>query len=369
MSHTEKDAMSILRAALIEARKWLHPFDQELAITRIDDALAATQPERSEGMPAEEELYPGQVQIIDSRAPVALEPQEGMPAGAYPYDALFQAIGDSLDSTVKIAGAAISISVKAFVESIRSKGYDITPAAPVQHDASETNWNAVIDDIADALEAKENLNLVSQFTALCEEFDRRVLASEAKADAAPVGEVVPCDDYGVTIRWVAGIPALGTKLYTQPPPATVSNTTAGASIESDAELLAQARSALDAMLNKRGYGCGEGSDHQVETHNEKANKAAQDAIKAIDARRAPAVGMVAAPQGWAVMNVWERAAQARMDVIDALHAKGMTPEAISDDWTFTPDQVRVVLGRDREKDFIHATPDLSVRDATEGGAA
>jgi hypothetical protein len=53
------------------------------------------------------------------------------PAGDYPYDALFQAIGDSLDSTVKIAGTGFSISVKAFVESIRSKGFDIVAAAPV----------------------------------------------------------------------------------------------------------------------------------------------------------------------------------------------------------------------------------------------
>lgn len=46
--------VTVLRAALVEARKWFHPFDQELAITRIDEALAATQPERSEGMPAGE---------------------------------------------------------------------------------------------------------------------------------------------------------------------------------------------------------------------------------------------------------------------------------------------------------------------------
>lgn len=58
-------------------------------------------------------------------------------ASDYPYDALFQAIGDSLDSTVKIAGASFSISVKAFVESIRAQGFDIVAAsAPAQPQAT-----------------------------------------------------------------------------------------------------------------------------------------------------------------------------------------------------------------------------------------
>jgi len=50
-----------------------------------------------------------------------------------------------------------------------------------------------------------------------------------------------------------------------------------------ASLLKQSRDALALMLDKRGYGCGEGSDHQVEAHNHKANEAARDAIAAIDA--------------------------------------------------------------------------------------
>ncbi|MBF8177845.1 Lar family restriction alleviation protein [Herminiimonas contaminans] len=51
----------------------------------------------------------------------------------------------------------------------------------------------------------------------------------------------------------------------------------------DAKLLQQARDALHGMLNKRGYGCGDGSDHQVEQHNTAANNKATEAIAAIDA--------------------------------------------------------------------------------------
>ncbi len=48
------------------------------------------------------------------------------------------------------------------------------------------------------------------------------------------------------------------------------------------DMLLRAKDALIGLLTKRGYGCGEGSDYQVETHNNKANKAAHDAIAEID---------------------------------------------------------------------------------------
>lgn len=51
----------------------------------------------------------------------------------------------------------------------------------------------------------------------------------------------------------------------------------------DAELLRQARDALNGMLNKHAYGCGYGSDYQVERHNTAANAKATEAIAAIDA--------------------------------------------------------------------------------------
>lgn len=62
------------------------------------------------------------------------------------------------------------------------------------------------------------------------------------------------------------------------------------------------------------------------------------------------------------LNVWERFAQARADVIDALHGKGMTAEAIADSFTFTESQVSVILRRDRSKDF-------SSNEASSGPAA
>ena len=37
------------------------------------------------------------------------------------------------------------------------------------------------------------------------------------AEAQPVGEVVPCEDYGRTIRWTSGCPIIGTKLYLTAP--------------------------------------------------------------------------------------------------------------------------------------------------------
>lgn len=49
--------------------------------------------------------------------------------------------------------------------------------------AGDPDWHSAINAIADELEAKSNLNEISQFTALCEEFDRRGAALAAKAEA------------------------------------------------------------------------------------------------------------------------------------------------------------------------------------------
>lgn len=45
---------------------------------------------------------------------------------------------------------------------------------------------------------------------------RSVPARATKA-ATPAGEVIACEDYGTTIRWVTGIPRIGTWLYLHPP--------------------------------------------------------------------------------------------------------------------------------------------------------
>lgn len=57
--------------------------------------------------------------------------------------------------------------------------------------AAGSDWNGVIDLIADELEAKSNLNEISQFTALCEEFDRRgaALAAQSQGAHADVGQL------------------------------------------------------------------------------------------------------------------------------------------------------------------------------------
>lgn len=36
------------------------------------------------------------------------------------------------------------------------------------------------------------------------------------ADGVPVGVVVPCEEYGSTIRWASKMPAIGTKLFVNP---------------------------------------------------------------------------------------------------------------------------------------------------------
>lgn len=53
--------------------------------------------------------------------------------------------------------------------------------------------------------------------------------------------------------------------------------------EKGAAILQQARDVLSGMLNLKDYGCGDGSDYQVETHNNKAYANAHLAISAIDA--------------------------------------------------------------------------------------
>lgn len=52
--------------------------------------------------------------------------------------------------------------------------------------ASASDWGSVIDDIADELQEKSNLGVISLFTALCEEFDRRA--------PAPSREAAPLED-------------------------------------------------------------------------------------------------------------------------------------------------------------------------------
>ena len=49
--------------------------------------------------------------------------------------------------------------------------------------ADSVNWNHVIDQVADSLEEHENLSLISQFTALCEEFDKRGAAATSVTSA------------------------------------------------------------------------------------------------------------------------------------------------------------------------------------------
>jgi hypothetical protein len=60
--------------------------------------------------------------------------------------------------------------------------------------------------------------------------------------------------------------------------------------DKNASLLRRAREALHGMLTKRGYGCGEGSDYQVETHNNRANAKASEVIDAIDAAISQSAG-------------------------------------------------------------------------------
>jgi len=58
---------------------------------------------------------------------------------------------------------------------------------PAPASTGRENWSEVIDVIADELEEKANMTVISQFTALCEEFDRRapVAARELDVEAEP----------------------------------------------------------------------------------------------------------------------------------------------------------------------------------------
>lgn len=44
----------------------------------------------------------------------------------------------------------------------------------------------------------------------------KLARAAAPKDGSPIGEVVPCEDYGITIRWADGVPKIGTRLYTHP---------------------------------------------------------------------------------------------------------------------------------------------------------
>ena len=91
--------------------------------------------------------------------------------------------------------------------------YSLILAPAAQHaesgaQAAGTNWDEVIDLIADELEAKSNLLEISLFTSLCEEFDRRGAPIAAKAEAPAADELTEDDKRLVARsmeRWRKGV--------------------------------------------------------------------------------------------------------------------------------------------------------------------
>jgi hypothetical protein len=73
--------------------------------------------------------------------------------------------------------------------------------------------DALLNDLAD-FGGAGGMIAVNKFIGRAQEI-RAQLARQRQGEE--LGEVVPCEDYGITIRWVDGaIPPAGTKLYATP---------------------------------------------------------------------------------------------------------------------------------------------------------